>query len=73
MFTELVSMPINRIITGRSDILLPNLKFRFLQWRHVILKLFNVPQLDPESFQMQIHGSPSYKTNASLVRKLEAL
>lgn len=66
-------MHINRTVTGRSDILLPNLNFRFLQWRHMILKLFNVPQLDPESFQMQIHGSPSHKTNASLVHKLEAL
>lgn len=66
-------MHVNRIIIGRSEILLPNLNFRFPQWRHVILKLFNVPQLDPESFQMQIHGSTSYKTNASLVHKLEAL
>jgi len=66
-------MHINRIITGRSEILPPKLNFRFLQWRHVILKLFNVPQLDPESFQMQIRGSPSHKTNASLVHKLEAL
>jgi hypothetical protein len=63
-------MHFNRITTRRSEIPLQNLKCSFLQWWWLTLKWISVPQLDPESFQMQIHGSPSHKTNASLVHKL---